>query len=434
MPAKLSPLAHLQFSLQAGEVTPTAIAHASIARANAGASHNTYLHFDAEALLRRAESLPVGTPLYGVPISLKDCFDLAGTVTTAGSRFYAEHTPMATEDSDLAARLSGTGALLTGKTHLHPLAYGITGENPDFGDCLQPRDATLLTGGSSSGAAASVQEGSALAALGTDTGGSIRVPAALCGLVGFRTSHAIRSTGIWRGGAHLSPAFDTPGILLKDPRDAAPIAQAIFGIPPATAPAAPRIGTVPASFLHDASPDVLVAYDAWKQHLQQQGAALTDIDVDFWSEAPAIVAPILAYEAARLHQPHMLCHNTTFEAHFEARIAERLHTGLAMTADDLAHWQQRLTVFRAGMARLLARFDFLMLPVAPITRLVAGADHALNRPLLLRYTAPFSAAGLPTMSLPGELLGAPFGTGIQLAAAQCDDASLLGYAATLNLA
>ena len=107
--------------------------------------------------------------------------------------------------------------MITGKTHLHPLAYGITGENPEFGDCLQPGDDGALTGGSSSGACASVMEGSAVAAIGTDTGGSIRVPAALCGLAGYRAS---LGRGDWRGAAHLAPSFDTMGWLFRDLEEA----------------------------------------------------------------------------------------------------------------------------------------------------------------------------------------------------------------------
>ena len=140
----------------------------------------------------------------------------------------------AARDSWLVERLRAAGAVITGKTHLHPLAYGITGENPEFGDCLQPRRSDALTGGSSSGAAASVLEGSAVAAIGTDTGGSIRVPAALCGLAGYRAS---LGRGDWRGGAHLAGTFDTMGWLFRDLEDA-PLFAAPFA-PSQNAPAPP---------------------------------------------------------------------------------------------------------------------------------------------------------------------------------------------------
>src|SRR5258706_14364736 len=119
---------------------------------------------------------------------MKDCFDLEGFRTTAGTRFYAEKNEIAREDSAVAKRLRAQGAVITGKTNLHPLAYGITGENRDFGDCVQPQNPNLLTGGSTSGGAASVQEGSAVAAVGPDHGGSVRVPGAVWGLGGHRAS------------------------------------------------------------------------------------------------------------------------------------------------------------------------------------------------------------------------------------------------------
>ena len=131
----------------------------------------------------------------------------------------------------MAARLRAQGAIIIGKTHMHPLAYGITGENPDYGDCVQPRDARRLTGGSSSGAAASVQEQSAFAAIGTDTGGSVRAPAALCGLAGYRASVELaHQTKLWRGGVHLAPTFDTLGWLFQDLRDAPLLAEALFDL------------------------------------------------------------------------------------------------------------------------------------------------------------------------------------------------------------
>ncbi len=136
----------------------------------------------------------------------------------------AELNGIAQQDSWLVARLRAAGAVIIGKTHLHPLAYGITGENPEFGDCRQPGNPDALTGGSSSGAAASVLEGSAVAAIGTDTGGSIRAPAALCGLVGYRTTHG---RGDWRGAGHLAQSFDTMGWLFRDLEDA-PMLASVF--------------------------------------------------------------------------------------------------------------------------------------------------------------------------------------------------------------
>ncbi len=396
---------------------------------------NTYLQRDSSLAIREALALPAKfpdeasrLPLYGIPVSLKDCFDLTGTVTTCGSKFYAAQNPPATANSWIADRLLAAGALITGKTHLHPLAYGITGENPEYGDCLQPRDTTLLTGGSSSGAVASIQEGSALFAIGTDTGGSVRVPAALGGLAGYRASLGLFPEEVcWRGGAHLAPSFDTLGLLFRDLRDAPAFGHTVFGIEPVPAPFAPRIGIPDEAFLHDCDPDVLAAYNAWQHRLRQYGATLATFDTAAWADCKEIFTSIQASEAAAIHRGHF--------AEFEASIAERLAWGESITPDQLAALHVRLEAFRATIAELFTRFDFLMLPCAPVSRLVVGEDQSGARARILRYTCPISMAGLPTVTLPGEVLATKpdehFGTGMQLCAPRLKDAQLLALAASL---
>src|SRR5260221_324429 len=137
-------LRKVRAALLAAEITPRQAAEKSLARVNQNAGHNVYLSLDAEWTLREADRVQQefanreNPPLFGLPVSLKDCFDLQGFRTTAGARFYADKNEIAREDSAVAKRLRAQGAVITGKTNLHPLAYGITGENRDFGDCLQP--------------------------------------------------------------------------------------------------------------------------------------------------------------------------------------------------------------------------------------------------------------------------------------------------------
>ena len=423
----LSPLRLLRRDLIHKELTALHVAEDCIKAANANASRNTYLYFDPDALVQQAKFLTKlqglsSAPLFGVPISLKDCFDLTGTRTTCGCRFYAgQHAPAPT-DSAIARRLKQCGALITGKTHLHPLAYGITGQNPDFGDCLQPREPTLLTGGSSSGAAASVQEGSAIAAIGTDTGGSIRVPAALCGLVGFRTSHCLTAEWFpdaWTGGAHLAPSFDTIGLLLRDPRDAALLSHTLFDIPEGDMPRTVKIGCADDSFLFDCEPAVLECLDLWKSLFSRWGAQLGPFDTTFWKDAMEIFAPIQAHEASILHRGNY--------QHFEAAIRDRLIWGASLTDQDLVPLRLRWKTFQVAMGALFESFDLLMLPASPTSRLYAGSDLSQARQRILRYTTPFSLAGVPALSLPGELIGGPFGTGIQIAAAPGADPLLLNF-------
>jgi len=419
-------------------MTVVDVASEVIAKANGNASRNTYLHFNAEDLLRQAEALPqrfadaTRTPLlYGVPVSLKDCFDMAGTVTTFGSRFYADRNGVAARDSAMAARLREAGCLITGKTHLHPLAYGIIGKNAEYGDCVQPRDASLLTGGSSSGACASVQEGSAVVGIGTDTGGSVRVPAALCGLVGFRASHVIASPGgawpeVWAGAMHLAQSFDTPGFLLRDVRDAAVVADALFGVGLECAPQQVRVGFVGGELIEACEPEVRRACDLFRRKIEAASrATVVDVDVTGWREASEIFAGIQAHEAAALHRGHF--------DEFEASIAQRLSWGESLSDDAVRALRVRHERFKAEMDALLRRVDLLVCPCAPVSRMSVGADLSAVRAAVLRFTSPFSLGGVPVLSLPGEGWGAAMGTGVQVAAAAGRDAFLLEWGVAVKL-
>src|ERR1700687_282915 len=276
----ISPLESLRAEILNGSTSPRELAERALKNANQNAGRNVYISRDENWTLREADRVQKESPcnefsagafpfdekppLFGLPVSLKDCFDLEGFRTTAGTRYYADKNEIAREDSAVAKRLRAQGAVITGKTNLHPLAYGITGENPDFGDCLQPADANLLTGGSTSGGAASVQEGSAIAAIGTDTGGSIRVPAALCGLAGYRASVGLAwERGLWRGAVHLAQSFDTLGWVVWDLGDAPLLAEGLFGLQvpresnfrvrnfEAPAKVQVRIGAIATEFLSD---------------------------------------------------------------------------------------------------------------------------------------------------------------------------------------
>jgi len=431
MPVQVSSLEVLRASLRSGAIMPRVVVEDALARANSNVGHNVYLALDAERALCDADELPARFPgankplLYGLPVSLKDCFDLAGLVTSLGSRFYARRNAAAIEDSAVAARLRSQGAVIVGKTQLHPLAYGITGENPDYGDSTQPCHATLLTGGSSSGGAASVQEGSAVAAIGTDTGGSIRVPAALCGLAGYRASIGLaHERGLWRGGVHLADSFDTLGWLFRDLRDG-PLLAALFDLDvSAAAETTVRIGVVAREFLDDCEPVVSDCFTLWQERLRGLGAELVPIESSFWEEALEIYALIQASEAAAIH---MAATGGDFSS-FERTIAERLAWGASIPAAELQRFRLRHTAFREKMDVLLREHDFLIVPCAPVARLMVGADHTSSRKAILRYTTPFSLAGNPVVTLPGE-----GGAGVQLAAARGDDAKLVAYAARLGL-
>jgi Asp-tRNA(Asn)/Glu-tRNA(Gln) amidotransferase A subunit family amidase len=410
----------LRSALASGIASPSSLADRALALSNQNQSHNTYLWQNSawtRAEATRAEAMPRDTrsPFWGLPVSVKDCFDLAGAPTTCGVQFYRDSLGIAAHDSWLAENLRAAGAVITGKTHLHPLAYGITGENPEFGDCLQPRDPTALTGGSSSGAAASVQEGSAVFAIGTDTGGSIRMPAALCGLAGYRASIG---RGDWRGGAHLAQSFDTMGCLFRDLEDA-PLLASLFASSPVT-PAAPftHVAIVDSSFFHDCEPEILDSLHTCVRELESLGLRVTRIDAAWWADSFEIFAPIQASEAARIHAGHF--------DRFESSIRQRLEWGASIPPAEIAALRQSHQSFRARMDDIFAAHQLILLPAAPVARLVAGADHTNTRARLLRYTTPFSLTGSPVVTIP-----CPTG-GMQLAAPHGHDEALLQLAAQLG--
>ena len=417
----------LRSALGQGVLRPSALAQTALDHANRNQEHNTYLWQNAAWTLAeaaRAEAMPPagrgqfddGRPaLWGLPVSVKDCFDLAGSPTTCGVHFYGDLNGTATCDSWVVEQLRAAGAVIVGKTHLHAIAYGITGENPEFGDCIQPGNPGALTGGSSSGACASVLEGSAVAAIGTDTGGSIRVPAALCGLSGYRST---LGRGNWRGGAHLAVSFDTLGWLFRDLEDAPMLAAPFAADLPEGADrqdrSFQRFAYLADSFLHDCEAQVAAGYHATIRDLQAMGLQGRPIDPPWWAEAVEIFAPLQASEAAQLHSGNF--------DRFEPAIRDRLKWGASLTAGEISSLRRRHDEFRARIDGLFQEHELLMLPCAPVARLNAGADHSQTRARLLRYTAPFSLAGVPAIAIPCH-----YG-GVQLAAARNQDEPLLHFA------
>src|SRR5579863_6430181 len=348
----------LRAALANRRTQPSRLANQALANSNRNPGHNTYLWQNpawtlAEAARVELTPASVGGPfgdgrdtLWGLPISVKDCFDLAGAPTSCGVTFYRELNGIATRDSWLVKRLRSAGAVITGKTHLHPLAYGITGENPEFGDCLQPGKEGALTGGSSSGACASVLEGSAVAAIGTDTGGSVRVPAALCGLAGYRAS---LGRGDWRGAAHLAPSFDTMGWLFRDLEEAPLLASVFAPSEPVYTPAYTRFGIVDDIFLHDCEPGIITSYKTTIAEMEALGLRSTRLDVSWWAQSSDIFAPIQAWEAAGLHAGHF--------DHFEPAIRERLQWGARITPAEITDLRLRHVEFSARMHDLFAAHE-----------------------------------------------------------------------------
>ena len=426
MAAGFPSIRHLRTALANGSVSPTELAVQALARSNQNPGRNTYLWQNADWTLAEAkcaESMPKGTGgafgdgrpiLWGLPVSLKDCFDLAGAPTTCGTVFYRDLNGIAFRDSWLAEQLRNSGAIIIGKTHVHPLTYGITGENPDFGDCLIPNDPGALTGGSSSGAVASILEGSAVAAIGTDTGGSVRVPASLGGLAGYR---ATIGRGNWRGGAHLAESFDTFGWIFRDLEDARLLASLYSTQNLESRETFTRFAIIDDSFLHDCDPKIVAGLHATTRELQTLGLQSRTISPEWWSDSRRLFGKIQAWEASRYHAGYF--------DRFEPAIRDRLEQGAQITAAEIDALREQHAEFNARMDDLFREHQLILLPCAPVARLAAGADHSQTRANLLRYTTPFSLAGVPVVAIPCSP------GGMQLAAQRNHDEALVQLASQL---
>ena len=412
-----SPIVEIRQKILGGEITARELATMALERANSSPGKNTYLSID-EADIERHLSTPSPVTeeaqvLRGIPISVKDCFDVRGYRTSVGSKYYLDASDIKWEDSALARRLRGVGAIITGKTHLNQLAYGHTGENTDFGNCVQFGRPNLLTGGSSSGAAASVLEGSAMAAIGTDTGGSIRFPSSLCSLYGYRASLGV---GSWVGGYHLAESFDTIGFLFRHLKDVQLLGKAILDIPSEPDPVAIiRIGLIDPAFYSDAEPEIIAGLQQWKERFHNCEFATFDDGV--FAEALDISRPIQAHEAAGYHAGHF--------DEFEQPVADRLRWGSSLPEEEIKELRRRRLSFNQRIGALFDQFDFLLLPAAPVSSLENGADHGPMRDKMLRYAAPGSVAGLPCLALPNEK------GGCQLLGPSGGDAKLLAFATRL---
>lgn len=372
-----------------------------------------YVSLQRERALAEAraadEAWRAGTagPLCGLPVSVKDILDVAGTVTGCGSA----HPPgaPAEQDAEAVARLRRAGAVVLGKTQMHEYALGITGHNPRLGTPRHPLNPARLPGGSSSGAAVSVAAGMATAAIGTDTGGSIRVPAALCGLVGLKPTFGLVPTD---GVFPLAHSMDHVGWLTRTVDDAALLLDALCAHRAGRAHPATRLALL-REHLRAASPGVRVAVEAAAGRLEAAGVVVEEESVPMHDELAR------TYRVTQLFEVHGV-HGQTFQEHPERygeAMAEWLSQAAEVTAEQYARAQARRQAFSLAVDRLLERHDALLSPTTLITaprrdsRHVQIAGRTLTRrEALVCCTSPYSMIGLPAASVPaGSSEGLPVG-------------------------
>ena len=375
--------------------------------------------------------------LRGIPIAVKDLFDTDGIRTTAGSKFFADNVP--NSDAFVIEKLKQAGATIMGKTNTHEIALGVTGNNPHYGAAHNPWNTDLIPGGSSSGSAIAVATGMALGALGTDTGGSIRIPASLCGVVGFKPTFGRVST---RGVFPLSWNLDHVGPLTTCVRDAALLLQ-VISIYDAIDPGSIKMITGDylghlvddiqgkkvtlgvGEFVESADPEVLNAVRDTAKVFESLGCKVQEVNVSWMREAALANATMTRSDGAAVHRDR-LRENPEM---FGEDVLRRLQEGAKTTSTEYALARRTQTEVKKRCELFFESTDFLIIPSTPIAApAIAGNDAVEQAARLTRFTAPFNLAGLPAISIPCGFTKAGLPIGLQIVSKAWGDAKVLNAA------
>jgi aspartyl-tRNA(Asn)/glutamyl-tRNA(Gln) amidotransferase subunit A len=371
-------------------------------------------------------------PLHGIPIGLKDLLDTAGTLTTAASNQYRDRVPA--EDAELVRQLKQAGAVIVGKLNLHEFAFGVSGLVSAFGPVKNPWDLERITGGSSSGSAAAVAAGLCVAAIGTDTAGSIRCPSALCGIVGLRPSKGLLSCD---GVIPLSTSFDTVGPMTRTVRDAALLLGALVADEGSSIPtdwaglddsvATLRIGVPRKGFFDDLEPEVAACVEAALAVIKKAVARVADVELSASAHRTIFNAEIYEY-----HEAMVTAHPELYQAATLLRILKC--AGISAT-DYIRDWRG-LAEERHKAEELSQQVDLFITPTVPVSAPLLAELEALDinalRPFetkyLLRNTSPFSVLFWPSVSVPCGLTSGGLPVGVQISGRPGADAMALRLA------
>jgi aspartyl-tRNA(Asn)/glutamyl-tRNA(Gln) amidotransferase subunit A len=390
---------------------------------------NAFITITEELALEQArradEELASGIdrgPLHGIPYALKDLFATRGIRTTCGSKIFADRIP--DYDSEVYKKLADAGAVLMGKTGMHEFAYGITNDNPHFGPVRNPHDPNRVSGGSSGGSGAAVAADLVFFAMGTDTGGSIRVPASWCGCVGLKPTYGLVSRS---GVFPLGLSLDHVGPLTRTVRDAELVMNIIArnetaanetGAKRQAPPPIPalRIG-VPENFFNERlAPEVSAAFDRALKAAETAGYRLVPISVPDPAEINTIGRVILLCEAAAILKPGLDRRDD-----FGADVLALVDQGLSVPATDYIDARQLRRFYRKRWVKLWDWVDFILTPTTPIPAPLIGQTMVGNEDVRLaatRFVRPFNVLGIPALSIPFptsvlpvgiQIVGPPFG-------------------------
>ena len=352
---------------------------------------------------------PVTSALRGIPIAVKDLFDTAGLRTTIGSLFFSDYVPEA--DAFVVQKIKQAGAIIVGKTNTHEIALGVTGNNPHYGTARNPWDTSRIPGGSSSGSAIAVATGMALGALGTDTGGSIRIPASLCGIVGLKPTYGRVSL---RGVFPLSWNLDHVGPLTKCVKDAALMLQVISAYDPLDPTSQKmltgdylghlnddmegrKIALGTGEFIDGAEPEIINAVCEAAKVYEAMGCKVQEVNVDWLREAAMANRTMTQSDGAAVHRDRLREHPEMFGDD----IRRRLEDGAKTSSTDYILARRTQVEMRKRFEQFFETYDLLLTPSTPIAApTVEGHDAVEQAGRLTRFTSPFNLTGLPALSVP----------------------------------
>jgi aspartyl-tRNA(Asn)/glutamyl-tRNA(Gln) amidotransferase subunit A len=407
-PASLLDAARL---IESRQVSPVELTEACLARiAERNDRSRAFITITGAAALaeaRRAEKDIAGGKyrgaLHGIPVSVKDLVDMAGTPTTSGSNVPARQPG---HDAPVTGNLRRAGAILVGKTNLHEFAFGTTGDETAFGAIRNPHDPSRSAGGSSSGAAAALVDGMCYGAVGTDTGGSIRIPAAACGVTGLKPTYGeITADGV----VPLSATLDHVGPLATSVTDAALLYHAMLDgdaridrVP--SAPADPLWLGVPRPYFFDLlDPDVRRLFEDARTALERGGHTISDVAIAHAERTADVYLHIVLPEAAWYHAPLL----RDYADKYSPGVRLRLEMGRYVLAEDYLRAMQARTPLRRAVDRALEGLDALLLPAMAIgapplsaTTVIVDAAEQPVRAIMLRLTQLFNITGHPAIALP----------------------------------
>ena len=434
--------------ISAHKVKPSELVEAHIERINATDDKlNSFVTILSESALHSSfiaeKEIMNGNyrgPIHGIPIGLKDLYDTAGTITTVGSKIYRERLPQ--EDATVVSRLKEAGAIVVGKLQMHEFALGATSINPHDGPARNPWDTERITGGSSGGSASSVAAGQCMASLGTDTGGSIRIPSALCGIVGLKPTFGRVSR---KGVFPLSWTMDTVGPMTRTVEDAALMLNAMVSFDPSDPGSSPHetedftsklglgikgltIGVPQEYFYETTSPEVKEALNSAEKVFESLGAKVIPISIPVLEHSLAISGTIMLTEAASVHERNLK--DRPFDIGDDVRL--RLTQGSLYSAVDYLKAQRGRHEFNNQIDKAMETVDILLAPTVGIgapkiddkTVVLNGVEYPALA-LMPRLTRPHNICGLPTISIPCGFTSSGLPIGMQLAGRAFEDSVVI---------